>query len=443
MQNKNIFNIELFNEIEKVTFRDGLLYYNRTRLVIPTKLRIFIMHYLHTNPIAYHKNARVLINEIKRRFWWPGFRMDAEFYIKQCQCNLAKINNKQLTGFKIFYEAVYLCLKPNEIVFMDLHGPMADDNYIILLVDGFDGYTVIDALEPVYGIDSIGVIKFVLYRWCYVYGFMNQVINDNGSNLISKLNKLNNYLFNIKSKNIFASLPWVDGKAEARMKSISRAVLIDQSHRVLLGIEDIFDALDNVRSRGNYRDLLPAIMASQNGSVQRGTKLSPNELRIMSSCPTLLDLNLKLAGINRIKHDEYIKDNVINYKQYSRLVKKHLKMIRYMAQKKKLSASLSKIHKNDVQDLENERIYKDDYVILKTKYKGKHKLNYHYGWVVIKVYQTENQLKPNYLIKNIFTGEELKVNKGRITRFHKPLIDPVLTVQDEVTRMKNMDNHND
>ena len=172
----------------------------------------------------------------------------------------------------------------------------------------------------------------------------------------------------------------------------------------------------------NYRDLLPAIMSSQNGSIQRGTQCTPNELRIMSSCPTLLDLNLKLAGINQVKKDDYIKDNIIDFKIYKNLIKKHLKMVIYMAQKQKLSKSISKIHKNDVKDLENEKINKEDYVILKSSYTGKHALNHHYGWVVVKLIQSKNQLKPNYLIRNIFTDEELKVNKGRITKFHKPLI---------------------
>ena len=158
-----------------------MLYYNQAKLVIPSKLRIFLLHYLHTHPTTYHKNVRVLINEINKRFWWPGYRMDAEIYVNQCLCKLSKFANKKLTGFKdIGYKSVYICLRPNQLVFLDLYGPMIDDNYIILMVDGFDGYTVIDALYPNYGINSIGIIKFIIYRWFYVYGFIDQIINDNG-----------------------------------------------------------------------------------------------------------------------------------------------------------------------------------------------------------------------------------------------------------------------
>ena len=46
------------------------------------------------------------------------------------------------------------------------------------MVDGFDGYTIMDALEPVYSLDAIGVIKFIIFRWFYVYGFIEQIIND-------------------------------------------------------------------------------------------------------------------------------------------------------------------------------------------------------------------------------------------------------------------------
>ena len=189
----------------------------------------------------------------------------------------------------------------------------------------------------------------------------------------------------------------------------------------------MYETMNDIKGKNNYRDLLPVIMASQNGSIQRGTKCTPNEVRLMSHCPTLLDLELKLAGINKIKQDDYIKENVVDFKEYKKLIKKHLKTVHYMAQKQKLSNTLSKIHKNDIQDLENEKINKNDYVILKSKYTGKHDVNYHYGWVVIKLLQTENQLKPNYLIRNIFTGEEKTVNKGRLSRFHKPLINPALS----------------
>ena len=57
---------------------------------------------------------------------------------------------------------------------------------------------------------------------------------------------------------------------------------------------------------------------------------------------------------------------------------------------------------------------------------------------MIKVNQTKNQLKPNYTIKNIFTDDELVVNKGRIMRFHKPMINPLDMINDESTRLRDL-----
>ena len=133
-----------------------------------------------------------------------------------------------------------------------------------------------------------------------------------------------------------------------------------------------------------------------------------------------------------------IKDNVVDFKEYKRLLKKQLKVVHKMAQKKKLKHILKKKYVNDVKDLDNTKIFKNDYVILKTNYKGKHEPNYQYGWVVIKVNQTKNQLKPTYTIKNIFTDDELTVNKGRIMRFHKPIINPMDMINDECTRLRDL-----
>ena len=50
-----------------------------------------------------------------------------------------------------------------------------------------------------------------------------------------------------------------------------------------------------------------------------------------------------------------------------------------------------------------------------------------------------NYNKRKYLIKNIFTNEQMTVNKGRIKRFHKPpLIDPVKTLQSETSRITDL-----
>ena len=46
MDRKSLFDVELFAEIDKLSFRDGLLHYNRSKLVIPTKLRTFIRYHI-------------------------------------------------------------------------------------------------------------------------------------------------------------------------------------------------------------------------------------------------------------------------------------------------------------------------------------------------------------------------------------------------------------
>ena len=44
-----------------------------------------------------------------------------------------------------------------------------------------------------------------------------------------------------------------------------------------------------------------------------------------------------------------------------------------------------------------------------------------YGWLVDEVFKHERSDKFHYRIKNLFTGETKKVNRGQLVRFHKPL----------------------
>ena len=145
--------------------QEGLIVNENNRYLVPPKLRISIMHYYHTQPVNYHRNSRVLYNHLNKKFYWKNMNKDIEIYVNQCLCNLVKYPHRQKIGFKdIGYESVYFISEPNEIIFMDLHGPMPDGNYICLMVDGFDGYTVITPLLPNYGLTALGIIKCVLFR---------------------------------------------------------------------------------------------------------------------------------------------------------------------------------------------------------------------------------------------------------------------------------------
>ena len=62
-------------------------------------------------------------------------------------------------------------------------------------------------------------MKTIIFKYIYIYGFIEQIISDNGSQFISKLNKLFNFNFNINHRAIFVYSPWAN-TSETVMKKL-------------------------------------------------------------------------------------------------------------------------------------------------------------------------------------------------------------------------------
>ena len=79
--------------------------------------------------------------------------------------------------------------------------------------------------------------------------------------------------------------------------------------------------------------------------------------------------------------------------------------------------------------LKSELRCKNEYVILKNRYKHKKHNNMKYCWIVIQV--QDNYAKRKYVIQN---------NEGLIKRFHKQLFqDPKMTLDAEPMRFGNLE----
>ena len=422
---------------------EGLLVYKSDRYIIPPKLRISLMYYYHTSPINWHRNYRQLSQVFIKRFFWAKMEEDIKIYVDQCICNVAKYPHRKSVGFRdVGPETVYIVTRPNQVVYIDLYGPLYDDNYVVVMVDAFDGYTVLQALEPVYEKDAVSILKVIIFKWVHVLGHIEQIVSDNGSNLVSHLNKLAYYVFGITSKDIFAYSPWANGKAESRMKLLTRGCLINNYYRELLGVDDIYKKLEYLDNKqAPYHDILATIGLCHNSNPAEGTGYTPNQFRMTNNITNLLDINLRIAGIRNIKRDQYIINNIVDFDKFYELLVSQQKIILKHAKQNKMRKLLKKKYKKDEKSLKSQLIYKNDYVILKSAFKGKKLNNYRYGWVVIEVISSPNK-KNQYKIRNIFSKEELIVNKGRICRFHAPLlVDPRKSLENETTRIIDLNNN--
>ena len=442
------------NELEELTFNEkayksvvvdgkinvnneGLLVYEN-RYLIPAKMRCDLILYYHTTAIMQHRGEKVMIDEFRKRFYWIGMNTDIKTYVAQCPCRAAKMNNKRDAGFKDKgYQSVFYALKQNEICYMDLYGALPDGNYSCTIIDGFDGYSVSSALRPLYNIDALGIIKFVIFEYIWPYGLIGQLITDNGSNLAARLNRIFGVIFGIKRCRIFSYSPWVNGKVESTMKGINQAIWIESTRRQINGFSNYRKMIGNALRSKDYQILIKSANLINNNTIKEGTGYSPRDLRIVNGCNILMDIYMKLDKFKQITLEKYVENGIVDYDKFKKMMLEHGKFILKNAKLNKLKSLNDKRYKNDAKYIKSRNIKINDYVIYKRPFKNKKINPMEYGWVVIDIKRKRD--KEHYVIKNIFNDDILETNKGHISRFHQPLLNPQVMIQNEVTRLIDYD----
>src|SRR5262249_25036111 len=79
--------------------RDGILWYSGSRLVVPEKLRLDLLHDYHDSVISGHPSKNYTYELLARWFYWPSMDKDIAKYIKSCDaCQRMKDANRRSYG---------------------------------------------------------------------------------------------------------------------------------------------------------------------------------------------------------------------------------------------------------------------------------------------------------------------------------------------------------
>ena len=169
--------------------KEGFLCYH-SLILLPTKARCPMIIWYHCSTPSNHRGVTAITNLFKVRFVWKGWRPDIKAVVDQCPCVTSRLPHKQNAGFKdIGIMINEVPLRQNSKLYLDLYGPNKDGDMIASIVDGFDYYVVSSSLEPLYGVTSLGIIKFVIFEWIWKLGEVDIIFTDNGKNLVGNLNK--------------------------------------------------------------------------------------------------------------------------------------------------------------------------------------------------------------------------------------------------------------
>ena len=153
------------------------------RLIVPQSHVNVTLSKLHEE--LGHAGINKLEIAARRRFWWPHQHRDVTNFCNSCQqCGAMKPpsrpNRAPLQPVKAGF--------PNEIVAMDIMGPMPQtsrrNRYILVLVDYFTKWC---EAVPLAEIDATTVANAVLAHWICRWGAPSQLHSDRGTNFESSL----------------------------------------------------------------------------------------------------------------------------------------------------------------------------------------------------------------------------------------------------------------
>ena len=187
------------------------------QLYVPRALRSKLVKDYHAH--LAHASAKVISDNLKSRYWWPGMSRDIDLIISECDtCQRYKATRPTCGGIKM--QLTEEAGRPWETIWIDFIGPYGrastkmGNTCALVIIDDFSRWV---EATPCTNSDSKTVAQ-TLRSWILRHGFPKHIKSDRGSSLISKpIQQLYNHMGIKKSES--ASLhPQSHGKVERANK---------------------------------------------------------------------------------------------------------------------------------------------------------------------------------------------------------------------------------
>jgi transposase InsO family protein len=175
--------------------KNGLLYRHYRKgeeeyhqLVVPSKLRLAVLHMGHDQPMAGHLGCRRTLERIWQTFYWPGIAGDVRRYCRSCDICQRTVPKGRVR--KVYLGRVPLVSEPFSKVAIDIVGPIiplsqSKNRYILVIVDYATRYP---EAVPLKNIDSETVAEALWMVWTRV-GVPAEVLTDRGTQFTSETMK--------------------------------------------------------------------------------------------------------------------------------------------------------------------------------------------------------------------------------------------------------------
>ena len=179
---------------DNLLLEDGVLYLqwlgndarpSTLRLLVPRSLQPKVLKTCHDTLFAAHMGVRRTVDQVKRRFHWPGLRKDVKLHIRCCKvCNANKMPYQRfraaLANFRVG--------APLDRIGVDLMGPLPvtdqGNRYLLVIVDYFTRWAEAFSLPDQ---QAETVARTLVLEFVCRYGAPLELHSDQGRNFESAL----------------------------------------------------------------------------------------------------------------------------------------------------------------------------------------------------------------------------------------------------------------
>ena len=199
------------------------------QMLVPTDLRPEILKQLHDN--AGHMGVRRTMENVRQRFYWPGYETDVEHWVRDCELCQKRNQPQPLPRAPLgTIRASY----PFEKISWDIMGPLPVTNkgnkYILVVTDVFSKW--VEAF-PLQVTDGFTLTSTLMDEVICRYGVPTQLHSDQGSNLNAEVNQKLCQLLGIQRTRTTAYHPQGNGQVERFNRTVEAmlAKMVGEHHR--------------------------------------------------------------------------------------------------------------------------------------------------------------------------------------------------------------------
>ena len=282
----------------KCFIKDGLLcreYKDSTsqmtylQIVVPPSLKTMILQELHNN--MGHFGTKKTFDQIKTRFYWPGYERDVESWIKECeQCQKRKPPQPNPPAPLGTLQAT----APFEILSWDIMGPLPissqGNKYILVVTDIFTKWVEAFALKDT---TANTLATVLLDEIICRYGAPCTLHSDQGANLCSSVIQCLCALLGVSTTRTSAYHPEGNGQVERfnrTLEAIIAKTITDNQH--------------------DWDRQLPKVLFAYRTAIHETTHFSPFHLMFGRSPKLPVDLMLARTQPSKLRsYPQFVQDS--------------------------------------------------------------------------------------------------------------------------------------